>query len=522
MNRPDYDVVILGAGLAGSLLVRQLRLTRPDLSVLCLERSTGTSYKVGEATVELFSNYMVRKLGLTTYLYEHHLPKNGLRFFFDNEQKNAPIERMSEIGSYGLPFHPSFQLDRSTLERELRDGGRRLGAELIEGAKVTGVELGEPHHHVTFCEGENGSERRVSAGYVVDATGRASLLAKQLDLRVKVDSHRCLASWARLGNVVDLDGPQIDQAWRDRVHNTSRRLSTVHFMHRGYWVWLIPLKGGVTSIGIVGDTRHVERSVLTKDGLREFLCRQRACRDLIGDAEWLDFGGYGQLAYGTKQWFGDRWAVVGESAAFSDPFYSPGSDFITLANDYTADLIARRHDGEDIAERQRLYEGYLQFRYQANLPLYHEQYDLFGSYDLLSIKWNFDIANYYCLWVNSYMVDQHLSVEDLRHELRQAGFVTKTLERFGRLFRDCERVVTQRGDYFQHNLGELAEGLGDVSFTKDVGKMDRKQAEAWSLDTFAKARSRCFEMLGRPVDQDEKLGFVDFVNGRALATTSGG
>ena len=83
MTNADYDLAILGGGLAGGLLARQLRLQRPDLRVLVLERASDTSYKVGEATVELFSNYMVRKLGLSTYLYEHHLPKNGLRFFFD-------------------------------------------------------------------------------------------------------------------------------------------------------------------------------------------------------------------------------------------------------------------------------------------------------------------------------------------------------------------------------------------------------------------------------------------------------
>ena len=75
MTTPDYDLVILGGGLAGGLLARQMRLQRPDLKVLVLERRTETSYKVGEATVELFSNYLVRKLGLTTYLYENHLPK---------------------------------------------------------------------------------------------------------------------------------------------------------------------------------------------------------------------------------------------------------------------------------------------------------------------------------------------------------------------------------------------------------------------------------------------------------------
>ena len=475
MTNPDYDLVILGGGLAGGLLARQMRLQRPDLRVLCLERQTDTAFKVGEATVEVFSNYMVRKLGLTTYLYENHLPKNGLRFFFDNEQKDAPLHELSEIGSYGLPFHPSFQLDRSTLERELRDSSSKLGADILEGCKVEDVELGSPHHKVTFAE--NATSRTVTTKWVVDATGRHSLLAKKLDLRTPETQHRCLASWGRLHNAVDLDGPSIDQAWRNRARNTSRRLSTVHFMHKGYWIWLIPLRGGITSVGIVGDTRHLQREVLTRDGLRDFLHSQRACRELIGDAEWLDFGAYGQLAYGTKQWFGDRWAVIGEAAAFSDPFYSPGSDFITIANDYVCDLIARQQDGEDTSERQRLYDSYLQFRYQANLPLYRNQYDLFGSYELMSIKWNFDIAAYYALWVNSYAQDLHLDINDLRHELRQSNFVVKTLERFGELFTATERKVSERGDYFRNNLHEEAEALGDLSFVKEVGTMDRKASD---------------------------------------------
>ena len=513
-TRPDWDVVILGAGLAGSLLARQLRLRRPDLRVLCCERSTTTDYKVGESTVELFSNHMVRRLGLTSYLYENQLPKNGLRYFFDRDGADAPLPSMSEIGSFGMPFHPSFQIDRSTFERDMRAASEALGADVALGVRVTDVELGEPHHRVTFEEA--GQPRTVTAGWVVDASGRTSILAKRLGLRVPERDHRCLGSWARLRGVVDLDGPEIDEAFRHRVRHTTRRLSTVHFMHRGYWVWLIPLRGGVTSLGVVGDTAHVGREVLTRDGLRDFVCRQRAARDVIGGAEWLDFGGYGHLAYGTRQWIGDRWALVGEAAAFSDPFYSPGSDFIALANDYAADLIARQHDGEDVAERRRLYDAYLQFRYRANLPLYRGQYELFGSFELMSIKWNFDVAAYYALWVSSYMQDLHLDVDELRHEQRQASFVVKALERFGELFLETERALTARGDYRRKNLGMLAEGLGDVAFVTEVGRMDRKRAEALSLEIFAKARARCFELLGRRVGGEEKLGFVDFVNGRAL------
>ena len=62
-----------------------------------------TSFKVGEATVEIGASYLVRRQGLLRYLYDRHYPKNGLRYFFDNETKSAPLQDMSEIGPDQLP-----------------------------------------------------------------------------------------------------------------------------------------------------------------------------------------------------------------------------------------------------------------------------------------------------------------------------------------------------------------------------------------------------------------------------------
>ena len=62
------DIAILGGGLAGNLLARQLRRNLPGLSLALFERSRETSFKVGESTVEIASNYLIRRLGLSTYL----------------------------------------------------------------------------------------------------------------------------------------------------------------------------------------------------------------------------------------------------------------------------------------------------------------------------------------------------------------------------------------------------------------------------------------------------------------------
>src|SRR5207248_2966068 len=130
---------------------------------------------VGESTVEVAANYMIRRLNLGTYLYQHQLPKNGLRFFFDSKEKDLPLPRMSEIGSDHMPFHPSFQLERAALERDLVTMNRAAGVRVELGATVIDLEVarggapgGEaPPHLVTYEQG--GVRHEVACRWLCDA-----------------------------------------------------------------------------------------------------------------------------------------------------------------------------------------------------------------------------------------------------------------------------------------------------------------------------------------------------------------
>jgi glycine/D-amino acid oxidase-like deaminating enzyme len=98
--RTGPDVAIVGGGIAGTLLARQLRMRVPDLRITVFERGgAGGSYKVGESTVEIAAHYLVRRQKLAQYLYENHLPKNGIRYFFDGPKRNTPLGEMSELGT---------------------------------------------------------------------------------------------------------------------------------------------------------------------------------------------------------------------------------------------------------------------------------------------------------------------------------------------------------------------------------------------------------------------------------------
>jgi len=498
-NDKNVDVAIIGGGLAGNLLARQLRRQVPDVDVAVIEKSDSTSFKVGESTVELATNYLTRKLGLSTYLYEEHLPKNGLRFFFDTERRDGSLEQLSEIGSVAMPYLPAFQTDRSRLDADLLRMNQADGVDVIRG-RVSELELneGDAPHIVTVDEDEG--RRSLRARWVIDASGRAGVIAKKKQLRLS-ENHRRASVWGRFRNVKDWD-THGSPAWRGRVNHTSRMLSTNHFCYPGLWIWFIPIGRGVVSVGFVIDSDEWDDTWRTEAGFLAFLRQHRAVAELLDGAELIDIMSFGQLAYRTKSYFsGDRWGLIGEAGSFADPFYSQGTDFIAIANDFVCDLVARDRAKEDLGERVDLYEQYMQYRVDVAMMLYRDLYSLIGSYELFSVKWDFDVACYYNLWLEPYLRDELLDADYLRAQLRQRPMVVAVLENFAAMFERARQHLKAQGRYYAGNRGgfkgdfptmRCAEGLGsDASATRSL----RRVTEAYNL-----TRARVHDLLDKPGD----------------------
>lgn len=519
MSRFDFDVILMGGGLAGGLLARQLIRQRPELRVLVIEKRREGAYKVGESTVEIFSDYLLRKLGLSTYLYDEHLPKNGLRFFFDDEDRSAPLERLSEIGSQGLPWLPSFQIDRRRFETDLRRFDEEAGVSWEE-ARVTGFELGEDGHRVMLERA--GRPSCYTARWLVDASGRAGLVARRLGWRVPDVSHAITGAWARLEGVAEWDDGR-SEAFHRRARHTSRRLSTNHFCYPGYWIWFIPLRGGLTSVGVVGERDRLPASLARPAGFRSFLDEHRAVRELLAPATAIDFGTYGQLAYGTRRFLDPRRvALIGEAAAFTDPFYSPGSDFIALENDIVTDLVVRELGGEDPSvwsSRLVGYEEFLQGRFELNLALYRALYPLLGSFRLFRLKWDLDLTAYYDLWLSSYRLDEHLDPRALRAQRAERPFVSAALVQFNRALARAGRLARADGSYFEDNRDRFLDALATIDFVREVGQ-PRSMAAVREilLQSFRRARRHLASAAGtRLAEGGPEPDLEDFVEGRAFA-----
>jgi flavin-dependent dehydrogenase len=519
----SLDVAIVGGGMAGGMLARQLKRQLPDLGIAVFERSTEAPHKLGESMVELASNHFVRKLGLSSYLYERQYPKNGLRFFFDSPELDLPLSQMSEIGSESLPFHPAFQIDRATLDADLRAMNAADGVMVQTGVRVHDIALGAGGAAHRFIATSDGASTEHSARWLIDASGRTRVIAKQQNLGAPEHGLANASIWARFEGVADVDTLG-DSAFRERVRHTTRHLSTLHFVRDGAWIWLIPLRGGITSIGLVCDSSQYEPALRTPEGFLAFLREQAGLAELLTAARPVDIGAYTQLAYQTKQFFsGDRWGCTGEAACFTDPFYSPGADFIALENDMLCDLISRDHEGESyeaVADRAVLFDEFMCMRQEATLRLYRDQYGVLGSWDACKLKWDSDVGAYYNLWVDAYMRDLHLDEGWLRSQVAQGPYILRALDHFSGLFVKVADELRKRGDYHRHNAGEYNQGRDCLWFMPELGQ-PREEARVLEVteEIFNRSWHRGLDLLdgSAPATPRERKSLTGFMGRRPLA-----
>ncbi len=433
-TRERCDVLILGGGLAGLTLALQLKQRFPTLAIELIERRRHpvpeAAFKVGESTVELGAHYFADVLGLKPHLEQQQIRKFGFRFFFSDRRRD--LDAVTEIGVRRPLAVPSWQIDRGIFENYLATEVQARGMRFHDGARVTRLQLdeqGEAPHRVHWQH--DGVERTTEARWLIDASGRAGLVKRQLGLSQDND-HHCHAVWFRVAHRIPVDDWG-DAAWRAQCTPPERWRSTNHLVGPGYWVWLIPLASGSHSVGIVADPRlhpldRMDSFDKAMDWLREHQPRLHEALDPRRDT-LQDFAFFRKFSYGCRQVFsGRRWALTGEAGLFLDPFYSPGSDFIGIANTLITELLARDQAGQPLGAHAALYDQLYHSFYDNTLALYQDQYALFGQPEVLPVKVIWDYSYYWGL-LSQLFVQQRIADLKLMSSLREELALCQRLNR---------------------------------------------------------------------------------------------
>ena len=396
-----YDVVIMGGALSGAATATLLLRQNRGIRILILEKSRKLSRRVGEATVEVSAYFMGRVLGLTQYLNESHLAKQGLRFWFTNGEVKT-LSEASELGPLYQVRVPSYQLDRAAFDEEVLRRAGAAGAEILRPATIIDVQL-QPGKEQTVTFRYADGTRTVRSRWIVDASGVAAILARKEGWWKSNTEHPTTAAWSRWKGVKDWDSRELAEkypSWSRAVYAT-RNTATNHVIGDGWWSWWIPLKGGDVSVGVVFDQRLVD---WPQDGgklgerLKTFLMKHPVAREILVDARFdeEDVHWRKNLAYYSTTFAGDGFVLVGDAAAFMDPFYSPGMDWISFTTSRAAALISAQRRGEPVRLLVERHNRDFALCHRCWFEaVYKDKYEYMGEFDLMSIALIFDLCLYY-------------------------------------------------------------------------------------------------------------------------------
>ena len=484
--KSDYDVVIFGGGWAGLTLARQLKIANKNLSILVSEAQSTFRSKVGEATVEMTGHYFMKQLGLVNYLYRNHLPKNGLRLFYDSPNHDLSLHELSEHGTTSIPPHPAFQLDRAKLEADLVDMNREQGIEVLMGTKVVDFSINnDDEQHSVQLENKLGNFE-LGAKWVVDCSGRHRITRKHKKLSYQKNVPENFSAWARFKNVNDIDSLGTPE-WQKKAF--GRFLSTNHFTGDGYWVWFIPLSGGYTSVGIVGEKSKFEKPPIKQADFLAFLHNYKAIHQLLDGAEIVDFEAWGQLAYRADEFiFSDRWATSGFASMFLDPLFSGGGDMIALFNDQISQAILSDISTLDRTQAQMDLEKYVPVANQTVREFFQglyahvaNVYPIIDCAQLCSPLLAYNTAAYFLEIAWDYMAGHYANQEYwLRKSYLRRGYMALELI-LQRQILDAEKILKQQNRYYRRNDENFFESGADL-YKYFVYQMGQTGKDGWRID----------------------------------------
>jgi flavin-dependent dehydrogenase len=295
-------VAILGAGPAACTLA--VLLVRKGVRVAMLHRPRTAPLLVGESLVPAIV-VMLRELGLEQEVAAFSKYKPGACFDYGPDI-NFPFVFKDFCGSF--PPH-AYNVPRIQFEDTLLAAAKREGVKVFDVAanveRVAGTDQVRLTRDSMAACGDFFSQ---APDLIVDATGRARLLPKLLDIPSREGGRKDTALFAHLDKT---------KLYGDGYVHSSR-------IDHG-WSWRIPLPGRV-SLGMVVGSEYVAKLGATKEERYDNLLQQDSyLRQVAGDAKRLtpvmEYTNY-QLV--SERMVGEGWALVGDTAGFIDPVFSSG------------------------------------------------------------------------------------------------------------------------------------------------------------------------------------------------------
>ena len=301
-------MLVIGGGPAGA--TAGALLAQKGHKVVVLEKEHHPRFHIGESLLPA-NLPLLEKLGVAEAVKAIGMEKWGAEFVSPWHESKSQTFKFGDAWDKSMPF--SYQVRRSGFDEILIRNAARLGAEVIEGCRVKDVAFSPDHSGATVhAQHEDGRDQQWRARFVVDASGRDTLLGKQFDLKRRNPRHNSSALYAHFTGVTRHTGQDEGNI-------------TIFWFEHG-WFWLIPLADGATSIGAVVWPHYLKsRSKPVKDFFLGTIALCPALAERLAHATLSsDVAATGNFSYACERTHGPNYLLIGDAFTFIDPVFSSG------------------------------------------------------------------------------------------------------------------------------------------------------------------------------------------------------
>jgi flavin-dependent dehydrogenase len=333
MSSEMYDVAVIGGGPAGSTAAALLACA--GRRVALFEREKFPRFHIGESLLP-FSMKAFTRLGLH---------EKFLRAGFMKKFGGEIIGACSDTGTkfyfkdgYRSQTDHAYQVTRGDFDKVLLDHAAECGAEVREETSVERIEFAKDDVELAVRSNPEASLRGASvqsadlqqsirARYLIDASGRTSVLGRQFKIKKTYEHLQKLSIFAHYDGVWRAEG--IDGTLTVLIRAIDR------------WFWLIPLTAERTSVGVVLDSETFRKSKLkAEDFLEEALAEQPIIAKRMANARRVSqVYVEADFSYRSARLHGDRWLLAGDAAGFIDPIFSSGVFLAVFSGELAADAL---------------------------------------------------------------------------------------------------------------------------------------------------------------------------------------
>lgn len=338
---PVYDVILIGGGPAASTMASLLALD--GRKVLVVERDIHPREHVGESLTPS-TNVLFKRIGFLEKM-EHagFIHKPGAAW----TAPRAPVGKYVGIRLNEFPAPDAVQpftynVERDDFDAMLLRHAHECGAKVLQGVRVQNVVFEEGRAVGVNVKVDDGWEREIRAKFVVDASGRNCVLASQLKLKSKDETFNQFAMYSWYKGVT----PPPDE---------TKGMLWLHFLGlERAWMWQIPLRNDIWSVGVVTDKVDFRKAGVDEDDFfQSMIDRNQSAMHYLNGAERIKpLRTAGDYSYVVEQLTGPGWMLIGDALRFVDPVFSTGVDIACYSALFSYEAISRVLDGEASEESE--------------------------------------------------------------------------------------------------------------------------------------------------------------------------